>query len=118
MKNPMLALLLCLGVTACLDDQSAPTDDQSATVGEDTASQSQADLQVTGHELDPTAPKTNSCFIGAQPCIDGGVHTCNFECCDGSVGAVRSACGNCIGHANDFCQTFGHGGTLTAWWTP
>jgi hypothetical protein len=121
MKNAMLALMLCFGVTACFQDQPAPTDDPPATAGEDTAGQSQADLQVTGHELDPRPTPNASCFIGAQPCIDGGVHTCHFSCCDNpniEAGAVRSACGNCIGHANDFCQTLGHGGTFTAWWTP
>lgn len=123
MKNAMFALMLCFGATACLQEQSAPTDDQSATVAEDTTGQTQSDLQVTGHELDPTPAPKESCFVGAQPCIDGGVHVCHFSCCDHpsftvEQGEVRSACGNCIGHANDFCQTFGHGGTFTAWWTP
>jgi hypothetical protein len=119
-KNVMLALMLSFSATACLDEPSAATDDQSATASEGTASQSQAELQVTGHELDPTGPRLNSCFIGAQPCI-ANVATCHFSCCDRpfvEAGAVRSACGNCIAHANDFCQTNGHGGTYTAWWTP
>lgn len=116
MKNAMFALMLCFGVTACLQDQPPPTDDQSATAGEDTTGQSQAELQVTGHELDPKPQPKASCFIGADPCVSGW-HTCNFECCDGVVASVPSACGNCIGHANDFCQTF-HIGTLTAWWSP
>lgn len=120
MKNVMLALMLCVGVTACVEDPSAQTDDQAAATDETTASQSQAELKVTGHELDPVGhggATTNSCFAGSDPCVSGW-NTCHFECCDGSGGAVASACGNCIGHANDYCQTNGHGGTYYAWWSP
>jgi hypothetical protein len=121
-KSAVLALIMCLGVTACVEEPATSTDDQQLTdqqqadVDQAPASQSKAEMQIHGDELRPLPPggaKPNSCFIGSAPCVSG-YNTCNFECCSGEIRSVQSACGDCIGRANSWCGS----GTYYAWWTP